>query len=59
MNDDVSRLAKKLRDNPDEKRTKRDIAREYTNGNEKRALNLLRQVGRFPHLLNGADSADK
>lgn len=52
-NPDVAKLAKLIRNNPDPQRTKLDIAREFTGGDEKRSQSLLRKLRDFPHLLNG------
>lgn len=52
-NDDVTRLAKALRDCDDPRATQSSVAREFTNGDERRAGTLLRQLRRYPHLLNG------
>jgi hypothetical protein len=46
-NPEVSRLINRLNQNRDSGRSKIDIAREFTDGDEKGAKNLLRQTRRF------------
>jgi len=55
-NPDVLKLACTINNCPDSHRSKRDVAREFTEGDEKRAASLLRQLRRHPHLLNSADN---
>jgi hypothetical protein len=55
-NPKVAQLAKKIRSNPDPKRSKVDIAREFAKYNEREAQSLLRKLRDFPHLLNTADT---
>ena len=50
-NPHVTRLADKIRRERDTVPSFLEIARDFTNGNEKRAKSLLRQLRRFPHLL--------
>jgi len=49
---DVLKLAKKIRQERNSGRTKTDIAREITEGNERKAQTLLRELRRYPHLLD-------
>jgi hypothetical protein len=50
-NPKVMQLAQRINDRRNRRRTKIAIARELTEENEKEAESLLRQLGRFPHLL--------
>ncbi|NLY02337.1 MAG: hypothetical protein GXY83_40145 [Rhodopirellula sp.] len=50
-NPDVLRLAVLIRER-DEGQTNRDVALDFTDGDEKRAANLLRQLRRFPNLTS-------
>jgi hypothetical protein len=52
-NGQVLGLARRLRDSTDKRETKTDIARQFTDGDESKAQNLLRQLRRYEHLLNG------
>jgi hypothetical protein len=48
---DVHELAKRIRQPKNAGRKKIEIAREITEGNEKKAQTLVRELRRFPHLL--------
>ena len=50
-NPDVLRLAKKIKKDRPKGISQLDSAREFCEGNERKAESLLRQVRRFPHLL--------
>jgi len=50
-NPEVLRLAKRIRGELSKGGTMIDIARDFTKGDEKKASNLLRQLRRYPHLL--------
>jgi hypothetical protein len=59
VNDDVSRLAKKLVDGlAAGNQSRNEIAREFTDGNATKADALLRQLRRFPALMSVVDKAD-
>jgi hypothetical protein len=47
---DTLRLAKLINDSIDGELSQIDIARQFTEGNEKRAQTLMRAVRRYPHL---------
>jgi len=47
----VFRLAKRIKRELPKGGTKLDIARDYAEGDEKKAQNLLRRLRRYPHLL--------
>lgn len=51
QNQEVAKLAKKIKRDISHTPKKIDIARDFTGGDEKKAKNLLRQLNRFPHLL--------
>ncbi len=51
-NPEVIRLAKEIKKKRNARRSKVDVARGFTEGNEKEAKNLLRQLRRFPSLLS-------
>ncbi len=51
-NRDVIRLAKEINRNRESGRTNIDIARQFTESNERKAKSLLRELRRFPHLLH-------
>jgi hypothetical protein len=55
-NKDVFRLAKKINDEIHAELSQRQIAIAFTNGDEGKADNLLRQLRRYPHLLHHPDS---
>jgi hypothetical protein len=48
---DVVRLAQKIGDELTAETSQRDIAIQFTNGNVRRAVSLLRQLRRYPHLV--------
>ena len=48
---DVLRLAKLINDGLEHERSKSDIAFQFTDGDKRRAQNLLRQLRRYSHLL--------
>jgi hypothetical protein len=48
---DVAKLAKRVKKGMAEGRTKIDIAREFTESDEKKAMSLLRELRRYPRLL--------
>ena len=50
-NPDVLRLAKLINDGLEHERSQSDIALQFTDGDKKRAQNLLRQLRRYSHLL--------
>ncbi|RIK74925.1 MAG: hypothetical protein DCC68_22145 [Planctomycetota bacterium] len=50
-NSDVLKLAKRIKRELPKGGTRNDIARDFTDGDEKKAQSLLRQIRRFPHLL--------
>jgi hypothetical protein len=50
-NPDVLRLAKRIKDSRNKDRSMSDVALDFTEGNRKKADNLLRQLRRYPHLL--------
>ena len=50
-NQNILRLAKAINDHRDQERSQNDIALQFTNGDEKQADTLLREVRRFPHLI--------
>jgi len=50
-NPEVFRLAKAINDSSDTEQSQLQIAIQFTNGDEKKASNLLRQLRRFPHLV--------
>jgi hypothetical protein len=50
-NPDVARLARRIKDCRNKDRSKSDVALDFTEGDEKKATNLLRQLRRYPHLL--------
>jgi|GEM_PF-6624073 len=50
-NKDVCRLAKLINKHKGSRRPKVDIAREFTESNEKKAQSLLRKLRDYPHLL--------
>lgn len=54
-NKDVFRLAKKINDEIHAELSQRQIAIAFTNGDEGKADNLLRQLRRYPHLLRHTD----
>ena len=50
-NADVVRLAKEINNRRDAEVSQNDIALQFTEGDEKKAQNLLRQLRRYPHLI--------
>lgn len=52
QNVDVNELARLINKTVGAEGSKLAVARQFTDGDEKRAQNLLRQLRRFPHLLN-------